>query len=260
MISKADLKDIRSLKQKKQRKKRELFLAEGFRIVREAIASELPVLRVLFTKEFSESVGHRGIVKELGRKRIQYEEVSSREFRSIADTDTSQGILAVVRQRQRPLEEFMREPEEYQLVVGLDAVSDPGNLGTMLRTCDWFGVDMLLLGKGTVDAFNPKVVRSSMGAVFHVPLVEDVDLDSALRELQNRSFSIVATDMSGKVLDHASSLPRKTAVIFGNEAWGVRPSLMAIADHRIRIRGFGRAESLNVSVACGVILSMLRRS
>lgn len=260
MITKAALKDIRALKEKKHRQERRLFLAEGLRLVQEAVSSDFPIETILHTSEFSESIDHRKFLEALSKKRVRLEEISSKEMETVSDTVTSQGILAIVHQRAWTLEKFIDGKKEHQIIVGLDAVSDPGNLGTLLRTCDWFAVDFLLLGRGTVEVYNPKVVRASMGALFHVPLIENVDLDSTLQELRNRSFALLVTDLTGETFHYDVRVPSKTVVVLGNEAWGVRASLMAMADARVRIKGYGRAESLNVSVACGVILSVLRKS
>lgn len=258
MISRSALKETRALKRKRYRQERRLFLAEGVRLVQEAVSSDFAVEIILFTKEFSESVDHRKFLEALARKRLRLEEVSTKEFRTVSDTVTSQGILAVVHQKVGSLGDVLQPTTKHQIVVCLDAVSDPGNLGTLLRTCDWFGVDLLLLGKGTVEVYNPKVVRSTMGAIFHTPFIENLDLDATLPELRDRSFTVLVTDLSGETVLHDASVPSKTALVLGNEAWGVRPSLMAMADARVRIKGYGRSESLNVSVACGVILSVLR--
>ncbi|MEE9224742.1 MAG: RNA methyltransferase [Bacteroidota bacterium] len=258
MISKAALKQVQALKEKKYRQDRKVFLAEGFRLVQEAVSSEFPVEMVLFTAEFSKSTDHQNFLEALAKKRLRLEEVSSKEIKTISDTVTSQGVLAVVHQKVWSLQKVFEQEKEHQIVVGLDAISDPGNLGTLLRTCDWFAADLLLLGRGTVEVYNPKVVRSSMGAIFHVPLIENVDLDTTLPELRKRSFSILVTDLTGETFHYDVRVPPKTVVVLGNEAWGVRTSLMTMADARVRIKGYGRAESLNVSVACGVILSVLR--
>ncbi len=215
---------------------------------------------VLFTADFAEAVDRRKFLEVLAKKEIRLEETSSRDFASISDTVASQGILAVVEQKMFSLESLLEQTKERQIAVGLDAIADPGNLGTLLRTCDWFAVDFLLLGRGTVEVYNPKVVRSSMGAIFHVPLIDHVDLDAILPELRKRSFSILVTDLTGETFHYDVRVPLKTAVVLGNEAWGVRASLMTMADRRVRIKGYGRSESLNVAVACGVILSVLRKS
>jgi TrmH family RNA methyltransferase len=136
-------------------------------------------------------------------------------------------------------------------------VSDPGNLGTILRTCDWFGVDAVLLGKGCVSLYNEKVVRSTSGSIFHLPIYEDVDLLKTLPELKNNGFTLVSTVMDGESLIQ-TLLPEKTVLVLGNEAHGVNEAVKKISDRQVSIPRFGNAESLNVGVACAVFLSQWR--
>ncbi|MEK6565945.1 MAG: RNA methyltransferase, partial [Bacteroidota bacterium] len=135
---------------------------------------------------------------------------------------------------------------------------DPGNLGSIVRCCDWFGVDALLLSQGCVELHNEKVVRSSTGSLFHVQVVEDVDCSDVLHQLKKQSFAIIAT--AGDAPSEYTKIDpaRKICLIFGSEAHGVSKEVHKTADLIVKIPKFGQAESLNVGVTCGIILAHLR--
>jgi TrmH family RNA methyltransferase len=150
-----------------------------------------------------------------------------------------------------------REPAG--ILVAVDSLSDPGNLGTIIRTCDWFGVDGVLIGRNSVDLYNPKVVRASMGGVFHLRIVDDVDLLSTLSQAKNSGFAVYVTDAGGEAHFDRTNYSRKSVIVFGNEAWGISDQIRSLADVRVAIRRYGAAESLNVAVASGIVLSHIHR-
>ena len=145
------------------------------------------------------------------------------------------------------------------LVVALDRVSDPGNVGTIIRTCDWFGADAVVLDRDTVEFTNPKLTRSTMGSMFHLPVYSDVDLPDIIAKAKKKGFTVYATTLA-----ESKSIPTKFAgksiIILGSEAHGVRPELLRQADELLSIPKFGKAESLNVAISCGVILGSWRLS
>jgi TrmH family RNA methyltransferase len=186
--------------------------------------------------------------------------VSPRELSEIADTVHAQGVLALVRTRDAGAEELIRAIPPPPLLVALDGIADPGNLGTIVRTCDWFGAGGILLGKTSVDIFNPKVIRSTMGGIFHLPVAPGVDLPAVLRTAKAGGYGIVVADPRGEAGEEGVTFPARTVLVFGSEAHGVSDDLSAIADTRVAIRRSGRGESLNVSVSCGILLAAYRRS
>lgn len=257
MISKNELKRFASLSRKKHRETNGLFLVEGVRAVREVDSSSFEVLVVLHTKEFAgteEGKALLGSRKGTGRVEV----ISSRDLSGISDTVNAQGVIAVVKQQHRSALDLLQGKSEAGIIVVADGVTDPGNLGSMIRTCDWFGVDGVVLGAGCVDLYNPKVIRGTMGSVFHVPVAEDVELVRFLEVARSDGFSIVATDAGGG--DSVSSLHNGKAkvILFGNEAWGVSEPVRTGADLRVAIPRVGKAESLNVGTACGIVLAAAR--
>jgi TrmH family RNA methyltransferase len=258
-LSKTRVKELRSLGQKKYRTEQGSFLIEGVRMVQEAVDSDFAVVEALHTEDFAESPVGRALLPKLAAKAGRVQKVGLRDLASIADTVTAQGIVAVLRRKAFTVEQVLKENETPSVLVAFDAVSDPGNLGSMVRTCDWFGVQGILLGRNSVELWNPKVVRATMGGIFHLPIVEDVDLLSTTSHAKQLGYNIYVTDAEGETHFDRIQFSQKALIIFGNEAWGVSDQLKEIADVRVAIRRYGAAESLNVGVACGIVLSSLHR-
>jgi TrmH family RNA methyltransferase len=258
-ITQADRKRLNQLQQKKFREEQGRILIEGSRLVREALTSRAEILEAYHTREFADSQAGRVLVEKLLGKAGQVHAVTSRELDSFTDTVHAQGIAAVVRYDAAQPEVFLRTPGRPGVLVAIDAVSDPGNLGSMIRTCDWFGVSGLVLGRNSVELLNPKVVRATMGSLFHLPIAAGADLLSFLSAAKECGFAIFVTDVHGEAhFDHVQYSDR-SIIVFGNEAWGVSDQILQLADTRVTIRRYGSAESLNVGVACGVVLSAIHR-
>jgi TrmH family RNA methyltransferase len=147
---------------------------------------------------------------------------------------------------------------EEGLIVAVDRISEPGNLGTIIRTCDWFGVDALLIGSGSVELTNPKVVRSTMGSLFHLPLFPNVDLSRTICDLKESGFTGYGATLEGNHSLCETRWKKKSLVVMGSEAWGIESSLLSELEG-VQIPGYGQAESLNAGVATGIFLSAIRR-
>ncbi len=257
MATKRHLKELRDLGKKKPREKQTRFLIEGLRMAEEAAESDFEIQEVLCTEAFARSAPGQSVLERFRRKSPVFSTISERELESIADTVTAQGIVAVVSARRFELESLL-QAGRHSLLVGLDAVADPGNLGSMIRTCDWFGVNGIVIGRNSVELYNPKVLRSTMGGLFHLPIVEDVDLPSIIGRLKTSGYTIYVADGAGEAYAEDTRYADRAFVVMGNEAHGVSVSLKHSADVRVAVRRFGLAESLNVGVACGVLLSAMR--
>lgn len=255
MISKARVKYLRSLKLKKFRDQEKKFLVEGFRLTSEAVSSHFTVELLVHTSEFARNPEHAKLIEDCRKRKVEVAEVSRRDLDSFADTVTSQGVAALVQQRQHRLEDLSRSAQRPHVIVALDAVSEPGNAGTIIRTADWFGVSAVLMGRGGVELYNPKVVRSTMGSLFHLPIVTEADLNELLKKLHEQGFTVIAADVDAKQSYDEIPIPEKAVIIFGNEAHGLSSEISSQIVHRVTIRRLGNAESLNVGVACGVLLA-----
>jgi TrmH family RNA methyltransferase len=257
-LSQNERKYLHSFSQKKIRQLEKKFVLEGWRALREALESGSTIEIVVVQSRYLQDPDYRKILNEIRARRIPLKEGSELEFQKIADTVHSQGVVALVHQQEYHLhgQAFKHGP----LLVALDAVADPGNLGSVLRSAAWFGVNGVLLGKGSVERYNEKVVRSTVGSLFYLPVVEGVDLAEALPLLKKEGFMIVAT--SGDAPSSYADLPRraKLVVVFGSEAHGVAKEIQKEAEMIVKIPRYGNAESLNLGVACGIMLAHIREN
>jgi len=250
MPSAKKIKYYSSLRLKKYRTREKKFLAEGKRLVEELLESSLEVEAVFVTNDFS--VKHSDFIEKARQLSREFYEISTKELKKLSETENPQGIVAVG-----------ISPLEYKImpngvVAALDDISEPGNLGTILRTCDWFGIENILLSPKTVEPFNPKVMRASMGAVFHLNIVQ-TDLTSELQKLKQEGFTIFATSLHGANVFEMKAFPEKSVLIFPNEAHGISETLSSVADEFLTIPKFGKIESLNVSAAAAIILSLIKK-
>lgn len=255
-LTKSELKYVRSLSQKKVREQEGKFLLEGWRPFQEALAANADIELVLVEKSTAGRGEHRKVLDEARKRSIPLKLATARELESLSSTVHSQGVLAVVKKRSVRIDVlFSRKP---QLVVAADAVSDPGNLGSIVRSCDWFGVDAVLLGKGCVELYNEKVLRSTAGSIFHIPIVEQVDLRGVLAEAKQAGYGLFTLSGDGSKSYLNGSIHPPCILIFGNEAHGVGADVRSLSDEVVQIPRYGSAESLNVGVACGIVLAHLR--
>lgn len=242
--------NIAKLHQKKYRYEFSEFLVEGIKGVAEALQfAEVKTLIVDINKETETAIVD--LVYQAGEKNVDILTVGQKEFNKIKTTDTFPGIMAVVAM---PASSFA---DISGPVVCVDGISDPGNLGTIIRTADWFGVDHILLSPTCVDPYNEKVVRSSMGSLFHVQIHQSSDLLEDLENLkQQKHYTVVGLSLDGEPLTTFLHNDRR-CYVFGSESHGMSPELEKILDARYTISGKGKAESLNVAIAAGIVLSRL---
>lgn len=258
-LSRAKLKELKKLSQKKYRDEQKKFLVEGLRLVGEAARSDFPILEAFYTEDVEKDPAGKELLATLKRKTPNVYNVTRWEFNAVADTVTAQGIAAVLRQRENTADRILHCSDGQCILVAFDGIADPGNVGSMVRTCDWFGVNGILIGRNSVELYNPKVLRATMGGAFHLPIADSVDLLSAISHAKELGFKVYVTDPHGEThFDHVT-YEAKSLIVFGNEAWGVSDQVKKLADVRLVIRRYGAGESLNVSVACGIVLSALHR-
>ncbi|MGI6262594.1 MAG: TrmH family RNA methyltransferase [Succiniclasticum sp.] len=251
-VNNPQVKAAACLKTKKHRAEAGAFLAEGLRSVREAIA--YGQVRSLFVTDTEADRLGEWLDKALSQGASLYR-VDDKVMAKLSDTKTPQGVVAVVSLPSPSLETLAPGPEEADApVVILDRVQDPGNLGTIIRTADAAGVRALLLLEGCADAYAPKVVRASMGSLFHVPVLSDLAPEDVLSWCSRQGYRTVATCLDGARDLYRTTLPGRLAFLLGNEANGVAPALQQAADERVYIPMAGKAESMNVAMAAGVLL------
>jgi TrmH family RNA methyltransferase len=252
MLSKEKLKKLSKLKTKKGRKEEGKFLVEGVRLCEEAAQSGWPIETAIHTIAFEEKPRGKKLLRKLRDLSLYLIPAKNHDLGKLSDTKTAQGIICVARTK-RPSSREMWE-KKTRLVVALDGIRDPGNVGTLIRTADAFGIDALILSKDTVELFNPKVIRSSMGAIFRLKVFDEVDLETTVLQLKKRKFKIVGTDVrKGTGLDAFNPL-EKTCLLIGSEAEGLNARLLELSDQIVHIPIRDKVESLNVAVAGGILL------
>lgn len=254
-ITKQQLADIKLLLQKKYREETGKFIIEGWKSVQEAANAGVKIDTVLYDELRVENKKLLSWLQDHARRTYQ---VKTKELDSIADTVTAQGIVAVLPMFSGAEQIAPVFGKKTSTIVVLDGINDPGNLGTIIRTCDWFGIDAVVIGKNSVELYNPKVVRATMGSIFHLPIDEDADLKQFLTLCKQQKYSIYSTELTGSKDIRTVEFAERSVVVIGSESHGVSPEVSALADHRILIPQFGKAESLNAAMACGIILSSMK--
>ena len=244
-MSNAQLKIVRKLSQKKFRNELKLFVAEGLRLCEEVPPAQIEF--GFFTREFLTDERAAALIERLKRF-APLEEISAATLEKFSDTQTPQGILLVVRQRLSTLEDVAAK----KIIAVLDGVQDPGNVGTILRTAEAFGVGVIVLD-GSAELFNPKVVRASMGAIFYLP-VTIARRDEFLSAMRSREILAAAVDSTAEIYWRHDFTRSPVAIVFGSEAAGVSTEILDVAK-KIFIPMCGRAESLNVATSAAIILS-----
>lgn len=242
------IKNIRKLKEKKHRDISNEYIVEGIKLIEEAIEENINIKKIIVCEEcLKDSCIDSKLLYKIAKYDCVY--VSSKIFGLLTDVVNPQGMLAVIEK------ESSEDKIDYteDMIVVLDGIQDPGNLGTILRTVDSVGLKQIVLSKTSVDAYNPKVVRSTMGAIFRVKIIEAENLTEALKNMKKHKFKIASTSLSGAESIYEADFTKKVIVI-GNESKGVSKEILEISDSKIKIPMLGKTESLNASIATGVIL------
>lgn len=253
-INNPRVKAAADLKQKKYREEKSLFLVEGLRAVEEAVVYG-DTISLFFT--LAESERQKKLLQQAEEKGVELYQADDKIMHKICDTKTPQGVVAVVRMPKNDVNRLHlsagKQENNFPVVI-LDRVQDPGNLGTIIRTADAAGALGVILLAGSVDAYSPKVVRASMGSIFHLPLVQGIEPEDALTWCMRHGYTTAAASLTAAEELYKVDLSRKMAFILGNEANGVSSELQAASDKRLSIPMQGLAESMNVAMAAGVIL------
>ena len=244
----------RDLKRRKARERQHLFTAEGVRTVEELLRSPLRIHGVLVAPQLAEAPRGAALLAALRERGVEILDVSAQEFSSAAETDSPQGVLAIAAVPPHSLDTL--DPPPVARIVVLDAVQDPGNVGTIVRTAAALGVAAVVATPGTVDLWNAKVVRSAMGAGFFLPVLPSTwDALDAFRHRE--SFALWGADASGTAV-HELTPPDRLALVVGNEGAGLSAEARPRVDRLAALPIASSVESLNVAVATGILLYQLR--
>ena len=242
------IKHIRKLKDKKYRDESNEYVVEGVKLVEEAVKENAKIKQIIVCEDTTSTYE---IPTHIMLEIAKYEciSVSDKIFNIITQVTNPQGIMAIIEKNaQNAKIDYTQD-----IIVVLDDVQDPGNLGTILRTVDSIGLNQIIVSKGTADAFNSKVVRSTMGAIFRIKIIEVENLAQAIKEMRKHHFKLMVTSLQTKNSIYDIDFNKKIIVI-GNEANGVSKEIQDMADEKAKIPMLGRTESLNASVAAGVVM------
>ena len=242
------IKHIRKLKDKKYRDLSNEYIIEGIKLVQEAIQEKAKINQIVICDDCEKIEAiPKDIMYEIAKYECIY--VTKPIFETITGVIAPQGIIAIL--EKSDLKQQIQYNEDIILV--LDDIQDPGNLGTILRTVDSVGLTQIVVSKGTVDAYNPKVVRSTMGAIFRVKIIESENLEETIKEIKKNKYEIVVTSLQTKNSIYDIKYKQK-AIVIGNEANKIKKKIQDMANKKVKIPMLGKTESLNASVATGIML------
>jgi TrmH family RNA methyltransferase len=247
MVSKSQISFLKALQQKKHRKEHGLFLVEGIKSVTDFLQSDFYTIKTVFRTPLSESK----MLKVSGN--IKFQEVSEAELEKISSLNTPQEVIALVEIPKLPELQMQHLTGKFTLV--LDGVQDPGNLGTIIRTADWFGISQIICSEDTVDVYNPKVVQATMGSLSRIA----VHYTSLLRLLPQIKQPVFGAMLNGKNI-YQTDFGTEGLIILGNEGNGIRAEIQPLIQQQITIPQLGKAESLNVAIAAAVFCNEISRN
>ena len=245
-VSNQRIKNLTNLMQKsKARREQDVFITEGVKMFLEA---DMKIIKEVYV---SESFYEKGTAREK-MEQCNYEVLSDELFKKVSDTQTPQGILCVMKQFHYALEDLFQK--ENPLFLILEDIQDPGNLGTMMRTAEGAGVDGVIMTKATVDIYNPKTIRSTMGSIYRMPFMYSDDLPGVMKQLQEKKVTLYAAHLKGTSFYHELDYRGGTAFLIGNEGNGLKEETAQAADVYMKIPMQGKVESLNAAVASVILM------
>ncbi len=233
-------KKIITSKDNEKKYRLDSYIVEGIKMVKEAISENQEIALIAIREDFK---------IDFDTKNTKIVTISNKIFNDISDVKTPQGILAVIKKNQN---NQIETNQEY--ILALDSLQDPGNMGTIIRTADSANINQIIINKTTVDPYSPKVIRSTMGAIYRTNIIEVEDLKATLKEMKSKGFQIITTDLKATQSIYDINYNNKTVVVIGNEANGVSQEILQTADKKVIIPMLGKTESLNASIATSIMI------
>ncbi|MCF7884982.1 MAG: RNA methyltransferase [Candidatus Marinimicrobia bacterium] len=252
-LSKRKKAFIRSLHQKKMRYKRNSFLIEGLKTTQAALGADHKISTIYFSGKAKTEHLDR-ILKQAKEKRISVQKITDSDINEVSTLVNPDGMLAIGKIEHRNQSALIRTAGPN---LFLYRINDPGNLGTIMRTAAWFDLQNIMLSKGSVDPYNPKVVRASMGGLFHLDIVRNVDFEKMSKIVKSNNLKIISADMSGKNITGKQELPANFVLCMGSESHGLPDDIIEQSDLILSIPKLGTGESLNLAVSTGIIMKDL---
>ncbi|HZJ76215.1 MAG TPA: RNA methyltransferase [Oscillospiraceae bacterium] len=249
----AVIKHVRSLQLKKYRMKHLQFAIEGVRIIDECLRHNGNIEYIIYSKDLHTVQGGTDLLNRILKKDYIIYEVPNQLFNKLADTESPQGIIAVVNMKSMALEDLEFENDKELFFIILDRIQDPGNMGTIIRTSESAGIDAVLVTNGSVDPYNDKVVRATMGAIFHLPVIQCTG-DVLMEYLREKKVKLIAADLDTDKTYVDISYDGNIGIIIGNEANGIDEKILYNVDEKVIIPILGKIESLNAAIAAGILI------
>ncbi|MBF8984180.1 23S rRNA (guanosine(2251)-2'-O)-methyltransferase RlmB [Lutibacter sp. B2] len=246
------IKHTRQLLIRKYREKFNEYMIEGVRITKDALLYNQKIVYILFCESIYNTAGGKELLDDLMNRNIKIYKISDKIFKELSDTENTQGIIAVLSYNEYDLKEILNKNDG--LYVVLDRIQDPGNLGTIIRSADASGADAVILSKGCVDLYNLKTIRSTMGSIFHLPIVKMGETLEIVKQLKQEAVQIISTSLDTNKYHYDVEYRKSTAFVIGNEANGVSEEVLKEADALVKIPMIGKAESLNAAVAAAIVM------
>lgn len=250
------IKYTKSLLKTKGRNKEKKFIIEGYRILTLALECDAKLEYVFINEDFENKKDHQELLHQLEQKNIKIYKTTNKLFLEMVDTENTQGILGVLKYKERDMVNNINDDDKFVLI--LDRIQDPGNMGTIIRTADSAGVDGIILLKGCVDIYNPKVIRSTMGSIFNMNIINTTQ-EEAVDVLKKQGFSIVSSYLQTDNYYHQTTYDGKIALVIGNEANGINEQLISESDKLIKIPIYGDAESLNAAISAAILMYEIKK-
>ena len=248
MISQSDIKRIRSLKSKKGRQEHGQFMIEGYRLVKTYLENQAGIIDLYYTKSFKQQYKRFNLLSKNSEKELVL--ITEKLMSQISDAITPSGIICICKTIRTPVPNFSAQTWLY-----LYQLSDPGNTGSLLRTAAWFNIKNIAFSPYSIDPFNPKVVRSAMGAHIHI----DIHINMGLGQFQDNIYLTIGADQNGKeVIDQFVSL-HKRVIVLGGEAHGIGQTIKHKLDKIVSVPKMGYGESLNVAAAGAILMNRLSK-
>ncbi|MCU0660597.1 MAG: RNA methyltransferase [Candidatus Pacebacteria bacterium] len=252
-------KSIKKLQEKKYRTESGLFLVEGEKSVLELLASDFIIRELYVTRDFTQKHSRAIAAGTFERKGTKCITVDKTELASFGTLQSNNAALAIVLQKKesKDIPTLLPTDSSTECVLALDGVTDPGNLGTIIRIADWFGITTIVASRGSVDFYNPKSIAASMGSFAHIHFSE-LDLPAFLSQAQKNSIPIIGATLKGKNV-HEAVFPHRAIIVMGSESHGISTENEKLLTEKVMIPRYGKAESLNVAAATAIMLDSIRR-
>lgn len=250
------IKYTKSLLKSKNRMKESKFIIEGYRILTLALECNADIDYVFINEDFEMKNEHLKLLRMLENNEVKVYKTTNKNFKELVDTENTQGIIGVINFKEKNIEQSINSSQKFVLV--LDRIQDPGNMGTIIRTADAAGVDAIIVLKGCVDIYNQKVIRSTMGSIFDMNIIQCTQ-EEAIENLKANSFSIVSSYLDTDNFYNTVDYNNKVALVIGNEANGINDELISKSDILVKIPIYGKAESLNAAISSAILMYEIKK-